>query len=138
MSGGSGQGDVAAYVSADGPMVVSLQAGTATGSGPDSLTGLENIFGSVFNDTITGDAGPNFIVDGNYGPSGADTILGLDGDDIVFSGVGNDAIDGGLGNDSLNGHLGDDSLDGGPGNDILDGGEGTDACTNGESDQNCE
>lgn len=55
-------------------MVVSLQASAATGSGTDSLTGLENILGSRFNDMLTGDAGPNLIADGYRGSSGVDTI----------------------------------------------------------------
>ena len=67
--GGPGQGDTAAFINADGPMVVSLQARTATGSGTDSLTGLENILGSPFNDTLTGDRGPNAIIGGDNKPS---------------------------------------------------------------------
>jgi Ca2+-binding RTX toxin-like protein len=130
--GGLGQGDVAAYVGADGPVVVSLQAGTATGSGTDSLTRLEDIFGSPFNDTLTGNARPNSLTDGWRGRSGTDTIFGLGGDDLVEGGKGNDALDGGLGTDSLYGEGGDDSLDGGDGDDFLDGGNGTDMCTNGE------
>jgi Ca2+-binding RTX toxin-like protein len=72
LNGGPGRSDVAVYVRADGPVVVSLQAATATGSGTDSLTGLEDIFGSRFNDTLTGHAGPTRIV----GVNGSDTITG--------------------------------------------------------------
>ena len=137
LNGGPGLGDRAVYQEAQDPVIVSLQDGTAagTGTGTDSLTGLENIIGSQSNDTLTGDAGPNYISDGN---NGADTIHGLDGDDVVFSGDGNDTIDGGLGNDSLRGNGGDDSLDGGDGDDALWGGNGTDTCTNGETNRGCE
>jgi Ca2+-binding RTX toxin-like protein len=138
VSGGPGLDDTVSLVDADSPVDVSLQAGTATGFGTDTLTDLENIYGSRFNDKLTGDAGPNYIVDGSYDTSGADTITGLDGDDVVRAGVGNDVIDGGVGNDDLNGEAGNDSIDGGAGNDVLNGGDGTDTCTNGESDQNCE
>ena len=129
---------MAGYVNEAGPVVVSLQTGTATGSGTDSLSGLEDIRGSRFSDLLTGNAGPNLIEEGWRGYSGADTILGLKGDDSIAASKGNDTVDGGLGNDSLLGEGGDDSLDGGMGDDSLDGGNGTDTCTNGESEQNCE
>jgi Ca2+-binding RTX toxin-like protein len=117
LDGGPGKYDTAVYKRAVGPVAISLKAGTATGAwGTDSLTGLEDIVGSRFDDTLTGDAGPNFM----GARSGMDTLIGLGGDDIVQAGKGND------------------SLDGGPDTDRLDGGGGTDACTNGESNRNCE
>ena len=137
-NGGPGRRDVAAYVRAEAPVVVSLQAGTATGSGTDSLTRLENIYGSQFADMLTGNRGRNSMMDGWRGRSGTDTIFGLGGDDLVGGGKGNDALDGGLGDDHVLGEPGDDSLDGGDGDDFLDGGNGTDICTNGERVQNCE
>jgi hypothetical protein len=54
LNGGPGVGDIVVYRRAAEPVIVSLQAGRATGLGRDSLTGLENIFGSPFSDTLTG------------------------------------------------------------------------------------
>ena len=49
------------YWWASGPVTVDLTAGTATGAGNDTLTGIESVEGGPFNDTITGDANPNHI-----------------------------------------------------------------------------
>jgi Ca2+-binding RTX toxin-like protein len=113
---GGGGLDWISFIFAPGPVIVDLAAGTATGNGADTLTGLERVSGSRFNDTITGDAGPNEI-DGDMGD---DVLSGADGDDSLIGGDGNDLLDGGNGNDSL------------------DGGPGTDTCTNGENVGNCE
>ncbi|MFM7464907.1 MAG: beta strand repeat-containing protein [Cyanobium sp.] len=59
------------------------------GSGFDVLISIENIFGSQFSDSLTGDAGNNTLNGGE--------------------GFGNDTLDGGLGNDVLNGGLGQDA-----------------------------
>ena len=103
MFGGVGANDFASYFDAHRPVDVSLQAGTATGSGADSLSGVEGISGSRFNDKLIGNAAPNRIWDVFPSASGADTITGLGGDDFVRAGLGNDAIDGGMGKDDLNG-----------------------------------
>ncbi|WP_373504258.1 calcium-binding protein, partial [Aestuariivirga sp.] len=71
----------------------------------DSYTGIEQIDGTGFDDTLRGDTGANIL---NGGSSGADTL------------------DGRRGNDTLNGGNGDDALIGGQGNDALDGGGGFD------------
>ncbi|MBT5034473.1 MAG: calcium-binding protein, partial [Rhodospirillaceae bacterium] len=67
-------------------VTVDLAAGTAIdGFGAtDTLTNIENVRGTDFGDTITGD--------------GANNVLeGKDGDDTLSGGAGNDTIDGGLG-----------------------------------------
>ena len=138
MFGGVGANDFASYFDAHRPVEVSLQAGTATGSGADSLSGVEGISGSRLNDKLIGNAAPNRIWDIFPSASGADTITGLGGDDFVRAGLGNDAIGGGMGNDDLNEEPGNDSIDGGPGTDVIMGGTGTDICTHGESVQNCD
>ena len=86
--GGAGT-DTASYSDAASGVTVNLglSGPQATGAGNDSLTGIENLTGSAFNDTLTGDAGAN-VIDG---------------------GAGNDAIDGGAGADKMIGGLGDDS-----------------------------
>lgn len=113
---GGGGLDRIAYVFAQGGVVVDLTAGTAVGEGSDTLSGIQLVEGSRFDDAITGDAAPN-------------TLNGGDGDDVIVGGDGDDSLGGGDGNDSL---------DGGNGNDALDGGPGTDTCTNGENVGNCE
>jgi len=116
IDGGGGFGDAVSYFWAGGPVTVDLTAGTATGAGTDTLTGMVMVHGGSFNDTITGDANPNYI----HGGEGNDTISGLDGDDLLFGEEGNDTIDGGNGND------------------IVDGGPGTDSCVSEEDANECE
>jgi Ca2+-binding RTX toxin-like protein len=98
LDGGSGNGDTADYLSIpEGAIAVQvdLGAGTATGQGADSLTGIEKVNGSDANDTITGDDAGNTI----FGWAGDDTLAGLAGDDFIAGGEGTDALDGGDGTD---------------------------------------
>ncbi len=82
---------------------VDLSQGTATSV--TSFKGVNEVIGSVGNDTITGS-------------NGADSLRG---------GPGNDIINGGSGNDSLFGGADDDTLDGGNGVDAMSGGDGNDS-----------
>jgi Ca2+-binding RTX toxin-like protein len=77
-------------------VVVDLTAGTATGEGTDTLSGIGQVDGSRHDDTITGDANANTV----FGGSGNDTISGLDGDDTLDGGSGTDSVDGGIGTDT--------------------------------------
>ena len=80
---------------------VDLSNNRATGGdGRDSIYTVENVIGSLYNDTITGDALDN-VLDGN------------EGNDIISGGAGNDTLRGGLDNDTLTGGAGNDYLDGG-------------------------
>jgi Ca2+-binding RTX toxin-like protein len=100
--------DFASFFLSPGPVTVDLAAGTASGEGTDTLTGIENVVGSAdFGDTLNGDAQDN-------------SLLGSGGDDSVSGSDGNDELDGGDGTDSL------------------DGGTGIDTCLNGETTVNCE
>lgn len=63
----------------------------------DTFTGFENVAGSSFNDTISGDVQDNFL----FGDDGDDLIAGGRGDDTVRGGEGNDTLDGGNGSDVL-------------------------------------
>jgi Ca2+-binding RTX toxin-like protein len=110
---------------APGPVTASLVTGTASGDGHDSLTAIEQLDGSPFGDTFTGDSGNNGF-----------NIFG--GDDTVMAGAGDDWANGGDGNDSLYGEAGNEYLDGGDGVDSLDGGPDWDTCVNGETTINCE
>lgn len=112
---------------------VNLEEGTADdGFGSrDTVTGIEDIDGSNFDDELTGDATDNFI----FGLAGNDRIDGRAGPDLLDGQGGNDVIDGGAGDDEIFGGNGADELRGGPGvdflfgeqgNDIIDGGGGFD------------
>ena len=65
VNGGPGS-DTIAYGTAPNAIVVDLTAGTATGWGTDTLVQVENVLGSTFSDTLTGDASNNAL-SGNVG-----------------------------------------------------------------------
>lgn len=113
LDGGAGAGDMASYYNSAASVVVSLSGGIQGGDADgDTFANIENIGGSAFNDTLTGNGLSNFI----DGGAGDDTISGLDG---------NDNLQGGTGVDTLVGGNGDDVLQGGEGGDILNGGDGS-------------
>ena len=63
-------------------MEVSLATGHAVGgAGTDTLTGFENLTGSIYNDTLTGNSGSNIIHSGG----GIDKILGGGGTDSIIN-----------------------------------------------------
>jgi len=94
IDGGSDAHDTASYALAgsgqiflDGMGVeVDLGAGTANGDGDDTLRGIEDVVGTPFADSITGDAQPN----GLYGGSGIDELTGAGDGDAAFGGTGPD------------------------------------------------
>ena len=123
LNGGGGT-DTASYASASGAVEVFLNAagnGFASGAaGNDSLTSIEAVQGSAFDDQLitaaaasrlSGGAGNDFIT----GQNGTDTLEGEDGHDQLRGNNGNDILRGGDGDDFLAGGNGDDLLDGGAG-----------------------
>lgn len=91
-------------------IVASLLTNLVTGGGGnDTLSGIENISGTDFNDSITGDANANFL----EGRGGNDSLVGGGGNDNLQGGNGDDTLEGGTGGDFLVGGVGTDSLDGG-------------------------
>jgi serralysin len=105
LNGGAGV-DTASYDTATSGVIASLtkpsqNTGDAKG---DNYSGIENLSGSKFNDTLTGDANANAL----SGQDGVDWLYGL------------------AGADTLNGGAGDDQLTGGQGADVLNGGDGVD------------
>ncbi len=94
-NGGNGV-DTADYSTAAAGIVVSIAAGGASNDGDggvDTFSSIENVTGSLFNDTITGDNNIN-VLNGN---DGNDTfIMGNAG-----SALGNDTINGGNGFDTI-------------------------------------
>ena len=108
IDGGPGR-DEASYSNSDLHVRIDLAAGTAVGSGHgsgDTLIGIEDAFGSRYDDTIDGDGGPNAL----NGFLGDDVIRGGAGDDALRGGGGADTLSGGAGDDLLIGHTGADHL----------------------------
>ncbi len=89
----------------------------------DTLTSIENLIGTSFNDSLTGSDGGNNRLEGR---NGDDLISGLGGDDDLFGGANNDTLNGGAGLDDLFGEDGIDTLNGGQDADNLLGGAGAD------------
>jgi len=150
MDGGLGV-DTASYAGTSVGVTVSLlttAAQNTVGAGTDTLTGIENLLGSSYNDTLTGDANANTI----EGGLGNDTLNGGAGVDtasyagtsvgVTVSllttvaqntvGAGTDTLTGIenlLGssyNDTLTGDANANTIEGGLGNDTLNGGAGVD------------
>ncbi len=98
--------------------------GSASGGyGDDSLSGIENVVGSNFDD---------FISASSSNPAATDNIFnGLGGNDSMSGGQGNDTLYGGEGHDLLFGQQGDDVLEGENGNDFMRGGTGNDTLNGG-------
>ncbi|QNM83498.1 calcium-binding protein [Sphingomonas sabuli] len=68
---------------------ISMVGGNVTGgAGSDTLSSIENIIGSNYNDTIEGTSTDNVL----RGEDGSDTIRGGLGDDILDGGEGNDTV----------------------------------------------
>jgi Ca2+-binding RTX toxin-like protein len=150
--------DTADYRAATAAVTVYLdgRAGVGADAEGDVLNQVEKLFGSSFNDSLTGDDQANIIIGGAgadriEGGGGRDTVdfssaqtavafsldgsVGTAGDAIgdiitgVESAVGsdfNDKIVGSTGDDELIGGAGDDTLEGGTGADIIRGGDGID------------
>ena len=147
-AGGSGplQVDYLVYTNAPGPVDVDFPAGKTSGWGNDTVSNVEGVFGSRFNDLLTG-KGTSLL----WGMDGNDEIHGQRDDRAVFSkpvdanlasgsstGEGNDKLinvanlEGSSGNDKLTGDDDPNLLLGGPGgNDTLAGGPGPDALVSG-------
>ncbi|MFO1327941.1 MAG: M10 family metallopeptidase C-terminal domain-containing protein [Rubrivivax sp.] len=81
---GGGDVDLAAYDASPGAVEVSLATGRGHGGDAegDTLTGIEGLFGSRGNDTLTGDLDANLL-------------RGAEGSDVLTGGPGNDTLTGG-------------------------------------------
>lgn len=106
LRGGEGF-DTVDYSGATGRIDVDLAGGSAADGdgGVDTLTSIERVLGSRFNDVI-------------FGGSANESLYG---------GLGNDRVGGAVGDDVLSGGDGDDILYGDQGADVLDGGAGRDS-----------
>lgn len=99
LDGGAGL-DSADYSDSTAAVSVNLATGGGAGGSAagDTLVAIENIFGSIYNDSL-------------YGSTAGNSLSG---------GLGNDYIDAGAGEDTLAGGAGRDTLYGGSGMDYLD------------------
>ncbi len=148
MNGNDGS-DTVDFGRAFNGVYVDLQNGFAQGQGNDTLSSIENVWGSFYDDTIYGSDTGNLLIGndgsdyiyGGGGPSPApiagatgvaalsfdsDFIDGGEGFDHLFGGDGNDLIYGGIDDDEVDGGNDDDNLFGDDGNDTIYGGQGND------------
>lgn len=112
------------------------------GAGTDTLSNLENLLGSGFNDTLAGNAGTNVL----DGAAGTDTVsyasatagvtvnLGLtSAQNTIGAGIDTllniEKLTGSNFNDTVTGNTGYNTIIGGSGTDQLNGGAGTDTLT---------
>ena len=122
--------DVAVYTTATAAVSLDLSSGGTGGeANGDSYSGIEWVWGSNFDDIITGDFNDNRL----EGRDGNDTLDGGRGNDRLLGGDGNDIIFGGDGVDIIFGQDGDDVMNGGRGNDFFFGGAGADSHHGGEN-----
>ncbi|WP_282413189.1 retention module-containing protein [Pseudomonas sp. PS01299] len=122
LDGGTGI-DTVSYAHATAGVTVNLGllgAQNTIGAGTDTISNIENLVGSNFNDTLTGDNNNNVI----NGGLGNDILNGGGGDDLLIGGLGNNTLTGGAGADTfqyLKGNSGHDTItDFTPGTDKLD------------------
>lgn len=128
--------DIASYAYTNGAVTVNLNTLTAqntVSAGSDTLTNIQGLIGSDFNDTLTGDGSANWI-DGGLG---ADTLVGGGGIDtlayssatgsvtVVLNGS-NSQGDTLSGFENLLGSLNPDSLTGDSANNVIEGDLGDD------------
>jgi Ca2+-binding RTX toxin-like protein len=118
MQGGSGV-DTLSYASASRGVLVGLAPGARMDGGAygdtTPLSDFENLIGSAYGDTLSGNAISNVIEGGD----GFDYLYGYGGGDVLRGGNGNDWIEGGEGADHLTGGNGLEMLRGGTGADVF-------------------
>ncbi|MCP5082969.1 MAG: hypothetical protein GY948_14875 [Alphaproteobacteria bacterium] len=108
MDGGEGI-DRVEYRRSSSAVTVNLALGFGLGGEAqgDTYVSIENVYGSRYNDIITGNAADNLL----YGRNGNDTLNGGEGDDDLYGGNGNDVLTGGAGSDDLIGGRGSDTYE---------------------------
>ncbi|MEX2238631.1 MAG: hypothetical protein WEB00_13975 [Dehalococcoidia bacterium] len=72
-----------------GSTAVTLNLGDGSNNQGDTFAGIENVLGSSFGDTLTGDGNANVL----DGADGADTLNGAGGADTFIGGLGLDTLD---------------------------------------------
>lgn len=110
---GGGSVDSIWYLTSTAAVAVNLATHSGSGgdAAGDTISGVENVLGSLYDDTLIGDASANKL----EGGAGNDTIDGGDGDDVIYGswitdtgplGTANpgpqaDVLNGGAGNDTI-------------------------------------
>uniref|UniRef100_UPI00398C6C3E DUF5801 repeats-in-toxin domain-containing protein n=4 Tax=Aeromonas hydrophila TaxID=644 RepID=UPI00398C6C3E len=104
LNGGSGN-DTASYLDSTAGVTVTVNGNNQItgGAGTDSLSNMENLIGSMFNDSLTGDGNANVL----SGLAGNDILIGGGGDDMLIGGAGSDTMTGGTGKDTFKWMAGD-------------------------------
>ena len=166
IEGGRGL-NIVDYSVADAGIDADLQRGTIIGEGTDSVSQVQVVVGTEFDDTLVGDQRDNAFrpflgndtVDGRQGidvavfttaarnegvtvnlPAGAATgegIDGLAGIESVWGSFGPDDITADVGDNAVFGFAGADRLSGGDGDDRLNGGKGADTIDGGPGEDRC-
>jgi Ca2+-binding RTX toxin-like protein len=133
IDGGEGR-DTANYELSTSGVLVSLESGRGYGGDAegDTLVKVENLMGTIYNDTLIGNGVTNYL----WGATGNDTLKGGGGDDMLNGGPGNDILRGGDGRDLMTGAEDNDSLFGGADGDALLGEAGDDSLAGGDGFDN--
>ena len=89
LDGGEGS-ETVSYEMSDAAVTINLLSRKALGGHAegDSLTNIENITGSAFDDELTGDSGNNILIGGD----GNDLLRGNDGNNVLHGGDGRDTF----------------------------------------------
>lgn len=95
IKGGRGGGD-RIFLGFYRASIVDLAAGTATGQGSDTLSGVEGLVGSRYRDVLAGNRRANEL----FGFRGDDSLFGRGGDDLLDGEGGDDSAHGGRGEDA--------------------------------------
>ncbi|MUZ75040.1 calcium-binding protein, partial [Agrobacterium vitis] len=152
LSGGAGT-DTASYASSSAAIQINLVTGTNTGgeAADDTLTGIDKIIGSDFNDTFTASStitfaggkgddtyvvGRNNVIVSESTGGGSDTIqtsinytLSDYVETLEYTGTGDFTGTGNTQDNTIIGGAGNDTLIGKAGADILNGGDGSDTAS---------
>lgn len=122
--GGTGTNEIDySLLPVSGPgLVLNLQTGTA--QIPALIANVQQVIGTLGDDTLIGTDGAETLTGGG----GNDSIQGGGGADVLNGDSGNDTLIGGPGNDTVSAGFGDDLMiwNNGDGSDVLDGGPGVD------------
>ncbi|WP_222872764.1 calcium-binding protein [Hankyongella ginsenosidimutans] len=94
LNGGSGVDTVSYQNAASGVRADLTKPGSLGDASGDTYVGIENIFGSNFDDTLQGNSNTNEL----FGGAGIDILVGRGGQDTLIGGAGNDFIYGNTSN----------------------------------------
>jgi hypothetical protein len=100
--------DLANYLPSPAGVTVNLAKGTSSGGDAqgDVLTGIENVAGSDFPDSLVGNGDSNTL----FGNGDDDDLKGKSGTDTLFGGSGTDTFDGGGGTDTCDDVAGETAI----------------------------